>query len=248
MLTCEIRARSALDAATTAQMYTLFERHYAATTSSRFAQDLAAKDWVLLLRDVGGTLRGFSTLQVYQREHAATRCRILFSGDTVIERDYWGEQELAFNWLRLAGRLHGEQPELRHFWFLISKGPRTFRYLPAFACRFYPSWSEARPPFEASLLDQLAREHFGENFDPHSGVVRFAASRGHLRQALAEISARELRLPAVRFFLARNPGYAQGDELCCLCELAPANLKPVGRRLFLKGVADAEREVPACSK
>ncbi|HNE41193.1 hypothetical protein [Accumulibacter sp.] len=87
MLTCEIRARSALDAATTAQMYTLFERHYAATTSSRFAQDLAAKDWVLLLRDVGGTLRGFSTLQVYQREHAATRCRILFSGDTVIERN-----------------------------------------------------------------------------------------------------------------------------------------------------------------
>lgn len=150
--------------------------------------------------------------------------------------------------MRLAGRLHGEQPELRHFWFLISKGPRTFRYLPAFACRFYPSWSEASPPFEASLLDQLAREHFGENFDPHSGVVRFAESRGHLRQPLAEISARELRLPAVRFFLARNPGYAQGDELCCLCELAPANLKPVGRRLFLKGVADAEREVPACSK
>lgn len=248
MLTSELRPAPSLDRATIGRMYEIFERHYEATTMARFEQDLAPKQWVLLLHDEHLAIRGFSTLQVYERQHQGERCRILFSGDTVIDRDHWGEQELAFNWLRLAGRLKGERPELRHFWFLISKGHRTYRYLPAFAQRFFPHWREPIPSFEAGLLKTLAVDHFGSHFAPEAGVVRFPESQGHLRTPLAEISARELRLESVRFFLARNPGYARGEELCCLCELEPENLKSIGRRMFLTGVEAARQETSVCLK
>lgn len=248
MLTSELLPVSSLDRPTIERMYEVFERHYDSTTWSRFNQDLAPKHWVLLLRDECLSLRGFSTLQVYERQHQGESCRILFSGDTVIDRDHWGKQELAFNWLRLAGRLKGERPDLRHFWFLVSKGHRTYRYLPAFAQRFFPHWREPIPAFEAGLLESLAADHFGAHFAPGTGVVRFSESQGHLRTSLAEISARDLRLDSVRYFLARNPGYARGDELCCLCELEPGNLKSIGRRLFLTGVASVAQEMSECWK
>jgi len=46
------------------------------------------------------------------------------------------------------------------------------------------------------------------------------------------VSEAHLRLPEVAFFLARNPGYARGDELVCLCELAAEKLRPLARRIF----------------
>ncbi|QNM94779.1 hypothetical protein [Chitinimonas koreensis] len=244
-LHCELHAAAELDAGLRAAMYAVFERHYAATTPERFAADLAGKDRVLLLRDAAGTVQGFSTLQLQQLEHQGVACRVLYSGDTVVARAHWGEQELAFSWLRLAGALQAERPELRHYWFLISKGHRTYRYLPAFARRFLPHWSQGADGFEAGLLARLAAERFGAAYDPAAGVVRFAASQGHLRAELAEVDDRERRLDAVRFFLERNPGYARGDELCCLCALEPANLRPLARRVFERGMAAAEAPCPA---
>jgi hypothetical protein len=45
--------------------------------------------------------------------------------------------------------------------------------------------------------------------------------------------------PEVRFFLAANPGYVRGDELLCLCRLAPDNLTPIARRAFEQGMREA---------
>lgn len=239
MLHAERLAVAALDDTSKAAMYAVLARHFQATSREQFERDLAPKQWVLLLRDNAGTVQGFSTLQYYAVEHQAVTCRILYSGDTVIDRQVWGEQELAFHWLRFAGQLQAAQPEQPLYWFLISKGPRTFRYLPAFARSFYPHWQQPTPAFEAGLLDHLAQRQFGADYDATRGVVHFAESHGHLRPDLADISARELRLPAVRFFLQRNPGYRYGDELCCLCRLAADNLKPLAQRLFLK---DAQPE------
>jgi hypothetical protein len=238
MLSCDLRAASSLDSACMDAMYRLMEQHYAATTRAQFTADLSGKDWVLILRDPAGAIQGFSTLQVLCMEHESVQCRVLYSGDTVIDRAHWGEQELAFNWLRLAGALHAERPDLRHYWFLISKGHRTYRYLPTFAKHFLPHWSQIADSFESSLLHRLSQERFGEDYRRESGVVSFANSRGHLREDLAEVSERERRLVPVRYFLQRNPGYRQGDELCCLCELVPANLRPLARRLFLAGAQD----------
>ena len=83
-----------------------------------------------------------------------------------------------------------------------------------------------------TLMDALACDRFGDAYDAASGVIRFPESHGHLREPFAEVSDAHRRRPEVAFFLDRNPGYARGDELVCLCELAADKLRPLGRRVF----------------
>ncbi|HYR33660.1 MAG TPA: hypothetical protein VEQ87_05155 [Burkholderiales bacterium] len=214
------------------EMFALFERYYEGTSYARFASDLADKSRVLTLRDEGGALCGFSTLAVYERVFAGERLRVLFSGDTVVDERHWGQQALAFAWLRLAGEIKSERPHLPLYWFLISKGHRTYRYLSAFSREFHPAPGRATPPYAARLMAFLARDRFGGAYDESAGVLRFAQSLGHLRASYASVPPTHLRLPEVAFFLERNPGYARGEELVCLCELSSHNLRPMARRAF----------------
>ena len=237
LTTPQIVDAGSLDDALRQQMFDLYERYYASTSRSRFETDLADKDRVLLLRDEAGALQGFSTLAVYQRMFGGRAIRVIFSGDTVVDERHWGQQALALSWLRLAGEIKMEQPDTPLYWLLISKGHRTYRYLSAFSREFYPSPDHATPPQARALMDYLAQDRFGSAYDAADGVLRFPQSLGHLRESYAQIPEQHLRLPAVEFFLKRNPGYAQGDELVCLCELSAGNLQPIARRAFAESAA-----------
>jgi hypothetical protein len=224
-----------LDACERREMFALYERYYDAASLERFEADLRDKSWVLALRDEAGALCGFSTVACYERTFHGETVGVLFSGDTVVDERHWGQQALAFAWLRLAGEARARAPGRRLFWFLISKGHRTYRYLSAFAREYHPAPGRATPPRIRDLMGFLARDRFGEAYDEASGVLRFERSHGHLRADYAQVPAAHLRLPEVEFFLARNAGYARGDELVCLCELTAENLQPIARRAFLAG-------------
>jgi len=230
---------STLDAKQRAEMYALYARYYAAASREGFLADLADKDYVVLLHDQAAALKGFSTLSEYEREFDGRTLGVLFSGDTVVDAEHWGQQALAFAWLRLAGSIKAREPQRPLYWFLISKGHRTYRFLSAFAREFWPAFDRPTPPHIQGLMDTLARERFGEDFDAEAGVIRFAESRGHLREPFAAVSEAHRRLPEVAFFLERNPGYIHGDELVCLCELAPDKLRPLGRRVFCAETAES---------
>src|SRR5262245_25374939 len=101
------------------EMWSLYSRFYAGTSRSRFRADLAGKDTALILRDEWHRLQGFSTLALTRTEFEGAPIRVLFSGDTIIERAHWGSQVLAFNWLRHAGALQRLQPDVPLYWFLI---------------------------------------------------------------------------------------------------------------------------------
>lgn len=229
-LVCE---RAALAERERREMFALYARYYDGTTWARFARDLDDKDRVLLLRDEGGALQGFSTLALYERLFEGVRLRVIFSGDTVVDESHWGQQALAFAWIRLAGNIKAAEPHVPLYWLLISKGHRTYRYLSAFSREFYPAPERATPRSTAGLMAFLARDRFGDAYDEDTGVLRFGESLGHLRDAYAGVSAAQRRLPHVSYFLARNPGYARGEELVCLCELDAGNLRPIARRAFL---------------
>jgi len=214
------------------EMWNLYRRFYSGTRRALFDADLAAKDSLLLLRDSAGMIQGFSTIAVGLTQLDGRTIRYVFSGDTIIERACWGSQALAFSWLRYVGELKRERPELPLFWFLIVKGHRTFRYLPTFAREFYPHWEHGTPDSIAALMRKLAEERFGDAFDAASGLIRYPESHGHLAEDFAEANEREAAREDVSFFLRRNPGYRDGHELVCLCELARENLRPLARRLF----------------
>ena len=91
-LTASVLPARQVSGETEGRMYALFERYYSATSPAAFHADLTAKRLVILLHDERDVLRGFSTLAVDEFEHAGRRRRAVFSGDTIIHHEFWGEQ------------------------------------------------------------------------------------------------------------------------------------------------------------
>jgi len=229
---------SAIDESGQRAMYALYERYYEGTGFAVFRRDLLAKDHVVLLHGADGALQGFSTLAVYAREFEGRPLRVIFSGDTIVDQRCWGSQTFAFAWLRLAGAIKARAPATPLYWLLISKGQRTYRYLPAFSRTYWPAPDCLTPAPVQALMAFLATERFGASYDAAAGVLRFDGLEGRLRPRYAAVPDKDLRLPQVRYFLERNPGYARGDELVCLCELSAENLRPIARRVFESGATD----------
>ena len=145
---------------------------------------------------------------------------------------------------RLAGQLRAQR-DVPLYWLLISKGYRTYRYLSLFARSYYPQHAAPTPASVQERLDALAQRKFGAAYHAATGVVRFPQSRGHLKPAWADVREHLRMHDVVRFFLDRNPGYAAGDELVCLTELAADNLRSFARRAFVEGLHATAEGIPA---
>lgn len=226
----------ALDARTRQAMCALYLAAYEATHAALFEADLAAKDEVLLLY-ADTVLVGFTTLKLDRHVwHGQPLC-VVYSGDTVVAPAHWGQTALSCAWVRRLGQLKAQHPLDRMLWLLLVKGHRTYRYLHVFARRFFPHEQRSEPEL-AVLTAWLAFQRFRDDYRPDTGLVVFEPSRGQLRPELAEARPDELARPGVAYFLRRNPGYRQGHELVCLCEVSEDNMKPLTLRLFQAGQAE----------
>ena len=233
-LTSCVHALASLTAADEAAMFALYDRYYGVADRAVFVRDLRTKTHAVILRDGHGHLLGFSTLRVFDHDGA----RVIYSGDTIIERAYWGRNDFAQVWLRLAGHIRAEAPDAPLYWLLIVKGSRTYRYLGLFASSYFPHHERETPDEVQALIDDIATRHFGAFYDASSGRVFFPEPRSYLKEALEAPAARDLARKEVRFFLERNPGYARGDELVCLCDLSSPNLTRLSRVWFDEGMKD----------
>jgi hypothetical protein len=214
------------------ELLALHARHFANVRRERFLADLAEKDWVILLRRPDQAIVGFSTqvliaLSLQGKEH-----RFLFSGDTVVERAHWRSPALAGSFGHLMLRLMDDYGEEALHWFLISKGFRTYRFLPVFFRRFCPTCAGDTPAARAALLHAVATHRFGAAYDPATGLVRLGPAADWLLPELAGVPPERRRDPHVAFFLQRNPGFAAGDELACLAAIRRDNLTPMAWRVI----------------
>jgi len=215
------------------QMFQLMESHYDYVNRAQFEADLAWKDTAILLLDEEGAIHGFSTIALNPKGTEGANYDILFSGDTIIDRQYWGTQELVRGFSLAAGER--KQPGRRLLWMLLSKGHRTYAYLPLFAHRYFPAVDPERQAEElAPVLAICADQLFGAAWKPEQGIVRFEERVGQLKPELADGTLTRPKNKNVQFFLERNPGYAEGDELVCMTELEPDNLRRTVRQAFLE--------------
>ena len=217
----EVQPVAEVDEASRDVMFALFERYYDAVDRSRFEADLDAKDHVILLRDnETHTIRGFSTLRRLTFEHEGVMHRGVYSGDTVIDKDYWGGSALGRAFLFYLLREWLRRPTKPLWWFLISKGYKTYLLM---ANNFEEHWPrfEASTPREAkSIMDGFAQQLFGDAYYPAPGLVRHANSLGHLREDIACIDEDLLAAnPRVQFFQDSNPQWSDGDELVCVARM-----------------------------
>jgi hypothetical protein len=118
----------------------LYLSYYDGSSEELMLSDLDRKTEVLLVY-CGDAVIGFTTMQVYDRVWNAETIRIIYSGDTVVDRAHWGQQALAFAWIARMGEIKRERPEVSMYWFVIMKGHRTYKFLPTFGKSFYPHWS-----------------------------------------------------------------------------------------------------------
>lgn len=215
-------------------MFALMDAVYAGMGRAAFEEDLAAKHTCITLRTPSGALVGFSTQQRLSVEVDGTRVEGVFSGDTVIRPDHWGSPALfqAFSRAFITDRTPPQQ------WFLISKGHRTYRMLTTFFQRYHPSRRVPTPDAARRIMDAYASALYPGDYNPASGVIEYRNPKDRLRDGVAGVAERDLRNPDVAFFVHANPGWAQGHDLVCLCELTPGNLTPRMRPLLLGAGAE----------
>jgi GNAT superfamily N-acetyltransferase len=227
--------RAALTPDVRRAMVALLARQFEGVRRPPFERDLNEKNWVILLHDADGRLRGFTTIDCYDVRHRGERLTIIYSGDTIVEP---GAQAvgsaLSRCWIGAVNRLRERAGSDRLFWFLIVSGYRTYRFLPLYWRRFYPCWDTPTPRETKELMDALATNRFGGRYDPETGVVRLTRPQV-LRGELRGIPPGRLADPHIRFFAEHNPGHGRGDELVCVTELARDNLTTAGERMWTAG-------------
>ena len=206
-----------------AGMERLYRKYYEGAPDGVFRRDLDEKDWTILLKesDIDGPARivGFSTMKLVR----VAGFNVLFSGDTVVDEACRNQTGLAGAFGHVMQRLADtgiEEP----YWFLICKGARTYRFLPTFFRRYVPC--ERADAELAGRLRSIATAMFPREYDPASGVLRFGYGKDRLKGDACRMDRESVR------FRALNPGWARGDELCCLASLSMDNLNKLGHRVI----------------
>ena len=227
---------AALDDDTRDAAFALFNAVYENTSRARFDHDLAEKQYIILLFSrQDRTLKGFSTVHVRRIGASHGAATAVFSGDTVIDPEYWGQKQLQLAFARLIVRLKLRNPWQPLYWFLVSKGYRTYLLLANAFPIAVPRAGRQADPALGAILDELATARFGAEYDRARGVVRYASAHERVRPGIAPLTASALSNAHVRFFVERNPEYAEGVELACLAKIRLLDLaRAVARILFKK--------------
>jgi len=222
-------------------MFELMQECYENIHRDKFEKDLDAKWSVLQVHDpTNDRLVGFSTQVILEASVDRKTITALFSGDTVVRPSHWGDPALAHEWGQLALRLIDQNTSKQLYWFLTSKGFRTYRYLPLFFRKYSPCFSEGLAHKHIAAMDALGQMVGGQRYDPTRQVILSAPDKDYVRKGISEPNARKNKDPHVRFFLERNPGYVHGDELCCIAPLSRQNFTRAAYRVINARAADSE--------
>lgn len=230
-----VASLSALDIDT---MWRLYERYYADVTHARFLSDLNEKQHVILLRDTGSqAIEGFSTVKLIKGVSDQRPYVAVYSGDTIVSKPYWGQTSLQQTFFLLLLRVYVTHPGHDVYWFLISKGYKTYLLLANNFPNCWPRVGCETPAAIGGILDTLSRTMFGAAWHPELGVLKFDSKLGCLKAGVAPVDVAHLEDANIRFFVESNPYYHQGDELCCIGRVDRALLAYYPIKLIKKKMA-----------
>ena len=199
------------------QMYSLFERYYLHSDRATFQEDLQKKSGAIVVRrKTDGVIVGFSTIVSMPLNSQIHKARGIFSGDTVLEKEYWGDKSLNRAFFAHVVREKLRRPFQPLYWLLISKGYKTYLLLANNFQRYYPHPEGQHPELEP-LVRRYSDWMFGENYDPQRGLLDFGERAQRLRASVAPIDdGLRRREPKIHYFERLNPSWEQGTELPCV--------------------------------
>lgn len=214
-------------------MFELFSSYFDNITRETFEKDLQEKEWVILLNDPTTLkIQGFSTQMVLDADIEGIKVKAIFSGDTIIDKAFWGKMELGRIWFRLVFSIMEKYKGCKLYWFLLTMGYKTYRFLPVYFNEFFPRYDKKTPPFEKKIIDTFAFLKYPKEYNPQTGIIQFPYPTSYLKKGVSEIESHRLNDPHIRFFIEKNKQFEKGDELCCIAELSQTNLKKTAFKII----------------
>lgn len=202
------------------RMYQVFSKYYNNHDQTTFLKDLSEKHHVILLRDSETRrVQGFSTLLKVQIQDGRQKAIGIFSGDTVLEKEYWGTAALGVSFLKYLWMQKIKNPFSPVYWFLISKGYKTYLLMANNFKTCYPRFDQPTPANYQKIMDDFYGARFKQLYNSQTGIVEVEESSCRLREKVAEVTPALLSNPKIAFFAAKNPNWEKGHELTCLAKM-----------------------------
>ncbi|MFT6030019.1 MAG: hypothetical protein ACI8O8_001762 [Oleiphilaceae bacterium] len=202
------------------EMHKLFIQYYNNADLQTFVTDMGKKTGVFILEDKAqNRIVGFSTwteMEVIQGEQKSIG---IFSGDTVVERAYWGNRELQKIFAKKLFTTKLKYPKTPVFWLLISKGYKTYLLLTNNFHQYYPCHQSHNPKLEA-IVDEYCEHLYPHAYDRKNRLLNFGNAYQHLKEDVACITEEMKNMDKnIRYFEKLNPSWKQGTELPCAGEV-----------------------------
>ncbi|MBI5924799.1 MAG: hypothetical protein HY836_04300 [Aquabacterium sp.] len=203
------------------QMYDIYASYYENTSLDIFLNDLSKKSGVILVtRKSDDKIVGFSTQTFFDIKVDGKRVRGIFSGDTIIEQAYWGNNALANTFYRRLIIERIKRPFTPFYWFLISKGYKTYLLMTNNFYNYYPKVDGNRGGRNEryhNITQAYCEALFPEAFDKEAMLLDFGQEYVRLKGDVADITP-ELKSanPHIAFFEKVNPSWRRGTEVPCL--------------------------------
>ncbi len=185
------------------------------TERSSFDEAVRRADEVVRYRDpADGRLCGMALLSARAASHEGRAFRVLSTSAVCLEPAYRGLNAVQRLGLSRLARERVRHPFSNVYWYFDTFSYRSYLLLPR------------------NVIELLARRHGGEAWSKTTGIIGPQGRR--LRPGVADVPPDDPD-PEVRYFLDRNPGYAAGDRLPCLCPLNARNVAAIAWRAIHRG-------------
>ena len=227
------------------RMYEIFSQYYGNSDKPTFIRDFNKKTGAFLVRSKKDKrLVGFSTVALMDLDMKGRKVKGVFSGDTIIEREYWGGRALQFRFFLYLLGIVLRHPLTPVFWLLISKGYKTYLLLANNFFRFYPhpdgKYDDYKP-----MVQEYSERLFPGCYDAEREILDFGEQYQHLNDDVAGITPEMCdRFRNIAFFEERNPTWRRGTELPCIGRASFADIFPYIMRFLKKVVRRRQEELP----
>lgn len=202
-------------------MFLLMKQYYENVQENNFISDLSRKQKVILLLNSENQIKGFSTIAQGELFIGSQRIMTLFSGDTVLDKDYWGHGALEMAFGRYLIQVKMRNLFTPVYWFLISKGYKTYLLMANNFPVHYPRYERETPQEFKEIMNLYYTQTFGSDYRPNEGRIYFSQNKNyHLKTQIADIKSEYRANPKITFFEKANPEWNKGVELACAAEVS----------------------------
>lgn len=225
------------------EMYAIYEKYYENTNFPLFWSDLSKKTGaILIFHPTTNVIVGFSTIAVHHFKLENKNYTTVFSGDTVIEKEFWGSRALIIGMTKFMVKLRFKHPTDKLYWVLISKGYKTYLLLANNYYTYYPH-VDGKHTELAPIIEHYCEQYFPKYYDDNTGLLNFGEDYQPLKGEVAPITEKmRRRNRKIKFFEEMNPSWKAGTELPCIGEISWSDLLLYPTRLFSKPVSQGKRE------